>query len=329
MIARVADSCFWLGRYLERSEATARLLYVTRNLSMDAEMEPRQCWLPVIIVNGQEPAYLKRTAEHSTHDTTGDQVEDYMVWADDNLSSIQNSLRAARENARQIREVISLEVWESVNELYLWIESDEALREFRASRYPFYRRIRQGCQLIAGLMRSTMLHELPLNFIWLGMLLERGSQTARVLDVHHHALSLRERTHQVVETALWLSLLRACSAYEPFTKKYRGRVSGDAVASFLSFEPLFPKSITYCLHEALARYAVIRPPEQVDLPGGQSWGRLKALDRWVSERAGEGADGDIHGTLTHVVDEIAAICTGLSRELFWQQVSVPAMESAQ
>lgn len=328
MISRVADCCFWFGRYLERSEATARLLNVTRVLSMDAEMEPRQCWLPVIIVHGQEPAYLKRTAEHSTHDTTGEQVEEYMVWADDNLSSIQASVRAARENARQVREVLSLEVWEATNELYLWIESDAAMQEYRTARYAFYRHIRQACQLVSGLMRSTMLHDLPLNFIWLGMLLERGSQTARVLDVHHHALMMRERTHQVIETALWLSLLRACSAYEPFTKMARGQVTGRAVAQFLSFEPRFPKSIAYCLCEALARYAVIRPPDQPGLPGGEAWARLTALERWLAERARDGADGDIHRTLTHVVDEIAAICTMLSRELFWQVPAEP-MESAQ
>ncbi|MES3035544.1 MAG: alpha-E domain-containing protein [Gemmatimonadota bacterium] len=328
MISRVADCCFWFGRYIERTEATARLMSVTRTLAMDAEMEPRQCWLPVIIVNGQEPAYLRRTAEHSMHDSTGDQVEEYMTWADDNLSSIQASVSAARENARQIREVISLEVWETINELYLWLESDAAQQEFRAARYSFYRRIRQGCQLVTGLLRSTMLHELPLNFIWLGMLLERGSQTARVLDVHHHALVLRERTHQVIETALWMSLLRACSAYEPFTKRNRGRVTGDAVADFLIFEPLFPKSITYCVCEALARFAVIRPPHEDGLPGGESQARLDALDAWLTGHAAIPEGGDIHQLLTHVVDEIAAICNGLSRELFGQ-VPVPASESAQ
>jgi uncharacterized alpha-E superfamily protein len=328
MISRVADSCFWFGRYLERTEATARLMSVTRTLAMDAEMEPRQCWIPVIIVNGQEPAYLRRTAEHSMHDTTGEQVEEYMTWADDNLSSIQNSVSAARENARQIREVISLEVWEAINELYLWLESDEAVHEFRTARYVFYRRLRQGCQLIAGLLRSTMLHELPLNFIWLGMLLERGSQTARVLDVHHHALSLRERNNQVIETALWMSLLRACSAYEPFTKRNRGRVTGDAVAAFLTFEPAFPKSIAYCVCEALARFAVIRPPDAAGLPGGPTQARLQALDRWITEHAVQGAGDDIHTLLTHVVDEIAVICLGLSRELFGEP-AVQAMESAQ
>lgn len=328
MISRVADCCFWFGRYIERTEATARLLHVTRNLSLDAALEPRQCWIPVVIVSGEEAHFVEKHGADVPNDVVGQRVEQHMTWETENFSSLLSSVAAARENARSIREVVSLEVWEAVNEMYLWLLSDLARAEYHNARYSFYKRLRQGCQLITGLLRSTMLHELPLNFIWLGMLLERASQTARVVDVHHHALMLRERTHQVVETALWLSLLRACAAYEPFTKRNRGRVTGDAVAAFLIFEPLFPKSIAYSVHEAWCRFAVIRPPEQADLPGGLTQARLHALDRWVTEHAERGAGDDIHELLTHVVDEIAAICTGLSRELFGLS-SAPAMESAQ
>ena len=328
MISRVADSCFWLGRYLERAEATARLLYVTRNLSMDAEMEPRQCWLPVIIVIGEEPQFIDRTTEHPSAQTSGEQVERYMTWDENNLSSIRCSISAARENARSIREVISLEVWEAINEMYLWMGSAEARAEYATARYSFYRRIRSHCQLTSGLLRSTMLHEAPLNFIWLGLLLERAGQTARVVDVHHHALMLRERTHQVIEAALWLSLLRACSGMEPFMKKHRGRVTGDAVAEFLIFEPNFPKSIACSVRQAWTRFAMIRSPEETGLPGGQTLERLHALDRWVTEASLHGARTEVHDMLTHVVDEIAEICNGLGRELFGH-VSSPALESAQ
>ncbi|MBC7841872.1 MAG: alpha-E domain-containing protein [Gemmatimonadaceae bacterium] len=329
MISRVADSCFWFGRYLERTEATARLLYVTRNLAMDAELEAKQCWLPVVIVSGEEPRFMARLGPQLSNERVGDVVEFYMSWDENNLSSIRSSVEAARENARSIREVISLEVWEAINEMYLWLGSEVARDEYHSARYSFYKRLRQGCQLISGLLRSTMLHELPLNFIWLGMLLERGSQTARVVDVHHHALVLHERTHQVIETALWLSLLRVCSAYEPFTKKNRGRATGDAVAAFLLFEGLFPKSIAYCIREARSRFAVIRPPDRTDLPGGLTQARLQALDRWMRERAEDVSLGDIHELLTHVVDEVAAICTGLSREVLGQAFVASAMESAQ
>jgi uncharacterized alpha-E superfamily protein len=328
MISRVADCCFWLGRYIERIEATARLLSVTRTLAMDAELEPRQCWLPVVIVIGEEPQFVEMTTEMQVPTTSGEQVERYMTWDEENFSSIRASVAAARENARQIREVISLEVWETINELYLWMAGADARAEYASDRYLFYRYVRQRCQLVGGLLRSTMLHELPLNFVWLGMLLERAGQTARVVDVQHHALMIRERENQIVETALWLSLLRACSAFEPFTKRNRGRITGDAVAYFLIFEPLFPKSIAYSVHEAWCRFAVIRPPEDTSLPGALTQERLRVLDRRIADHAAVGVAGDVHGMLTHVVDEIAEICTSLGAELFGQ-VPVPALESAQ
>ena len=328
MISRVADSCFWLGRYIERIEATARLLSVTRNLAMDAELEPRECWLPVVIVIGEEPQFVQMTTEMAIPVTSGEQVERYMTWDEDNMSSIRQSVSAARENARQIREVISLEVWETVNELYLWMGSTDARTEYANERHAFYRYVLQRCQLMAGLLRSTMLHELPLNFVWLGMLMERAGQTARVVDVQHHALMSYERENQVIETALWLSLLRACSAFEPFTKRNRGRITGDAVANFLIFEPLFPKSIAYSVHEAFCRFLVIRPPEETTLPGEATQERLRALDGWIASHAENGVDGNVHGVLTHVVDEVAEICSGLGHELFGHR-SEAELESAQ
>jgi len=332
MISRVADACFWLGRYLERTEANARLLYITRNLSLDHELEARQCWLPVVIVCGEESRFATVHGERPSNIDVGERVEHYMTWDEQNFVSIHRSVSAARENARSIREVISLEVWEAINEMYLWLGSDVAKGEYETARYSFYKRLRQGCQLIAGLLRSTMLHESPLNFVWLGMLLERASQTARVVDVHHHALMLRERASQVVETGLWLSLLRACAGHEPFTKKSRGRVTGSAVAHFLMFEPVFPKSIAYSVHEAWCRLEVIRPPDQPMLPGAASQARLLALDAWVSVQAARGlddsADGDIHAMLTHVVDEVSAIGTAISRELLGADPEVTAATDA-
>ena len=239
MISRVADHCFWLGRYLERTEATARLLSVTRNLSLDGNLTPMQCWLPVLIVSGEEPRFVARFGAEEAG--RGEAVERDMTWSDENPASLRRSIGAARENARSIREVISLEVWEAINELYLWMNGRGGQGEYGFERHDFYRHIRLSSQLVSGLLRSTMLHEPPLNFIRLGKLLERASQTARVVDVHHHALTLVERSHQVVETALWLSLLRVCSGFEPFMKKSQGRVTGDAVADFLVFEPRFPK----------------------------------------------------------------------------------------
>jgi uncharacterized alpha-E superfamily protein len=318
VISRVADHCFWFGRYLERAESAARLLHVTGNLSLDAELTAEQCWLPVVIVSGEREHFFEKHGPDAAGD--GDTVQRYMTWDDDNLTSILRSVTAARENARSIREVVSIEAWETVNELYLWMSSPDARADFDKDRVGFYRHIRSGVQLCLGLLRSTMLHDTPLDFIWLGVMLERVGQTARVLDVHHHAFTSLTGRQEVVETALWLSLLRACSGFEPFMKRNLGRVTGDAVASFLVFESDFPRSIRFCLDAASDRFfrhiRPLQPSASSALPGADTAARLEALAGWLRARAGEPLGAGIHELLTHVVDETAAVCLGLSRELF-------------
>jgi uncharacterized alpha-E superfamily protein len=326
VISRVADHCFWLGRYLERAESIARVLSVTGHLSLDAELPPEQCWLPVIIVSGEREHFFAKHGEGA--DRSGELVQRYMTWDEDNLTCIQRSIAAARENARSIREVVSLEGWESTNELHLWMSSPEAEALYEHDRYAFYRHIRRGVQLVLGLLRSTMLHDMPLDFIWLGVMLERVGQTARVLDVHHHAFTSLAGRQEVVETALWLSLLRACSGYEPFMKRNRGRVNAEAVARFLIFEPDFPRSIRFCLDAAADRFFQhIRPLEQSSLPGAETTTRLQGLAAWLRMRAEEPLPADVHELLTHVVDETATVCNLLAVELLGY--GPPTMSSEQ
>ena len=312
MISRVADHCFWLGRYVERAESTARVLAVTRALALDGELSPRQAWAPVVIVSGQDADFQAEHGEQGLED--GELVQRYLAWDHDNPVSIVCSVAGARENARSIREVVAQEVWEVINELHLWLRSSAADADWAAHRHGFYRRVRNSSQLLLGLLRSTMLHEPPLDFIWLGMLLERTGQTARLLDVHHHALT-QLGTHRVVETALWLSLLRACSGFEPFMKRYQGRVGNGAVASFLILEHRFPRSIRYCVGSAYDRLCAIRPPEDHHLPGGRSLEALHALDAWVDALAPLDLTGTIHDVLTHVVDEVSSVCDKIGSEL--------------
>ncbi|MBC7794258.1 MAG: alpha-E domain-containing protein, partial [Clostridia bacterium] len=240
-----------------------------------------------------------------------------MALGEKNASSIKACVAFARENARSIREVVSLEFWETLNELYLWLSSASGRHDFAINRYGFYRRIREAVQLCLGVMRNTMLHDAAFNFISLGLLLERCGQTARILDVQHHILT-QLATHDVVETALWLSLLRACSGHEPFMKSNRGAlVSPIAVASFLVLEPAFPRSVRYCLKHAYDRLVAVRPQGATDLPGGATLERLRVLEQWLAVQTPAGlAPSDIHDLLTHIVDEAAAICDGIATELF-------------
>ena len=319
MISRVADHCFWFGRYIERAEAAARMLAASLSLAIDAELPAHLVWQPVLVVSGEEPRFAARFAEdRDDHPAWGDgeQVQRFLVWDDDSGVSLARSIQGMRWNARSIREVLSGEAWEAVNELHLWMASDAAHASYAGSREGFYHHVRRATQLALGLLRSTMLHDEPLDFIWLGVLLERVSQTARMLDVHHHAFTQMSRRHEVVETALWLSLLRALSGSEAYLKRAAGRVSSEAVARFLISEPAFPRSIAYCVHSAYSRLCDIRPPEARELPGGAALERLRVLDTWVAARQAEPLIGaGVHDLLTHVVDEVHDICRTLGEEL--------------
>lgn len=324
MISRVADHCFWFGRYVERAEATSRMLAASMSLALDGELPAAQVWRPILVVSGEEAAFRRRIAggaDDSPAWGTAEVVQRFLVWDEDNGVSLARSIAGARFNARSVREVLSLEAWEAVNELHLWSRGDLAPVLYAQHRETFYHHVRRSTQLTLGLLRSTMLHDEPLDFVWLGVLLERISQTARILDVHHHAFTTLARGTtagaDVVETGLWLSLLRALSGSEAYLKRAAGRVSSEGVARFLMTEPAFPRSIAYCVHSAYDRLCAIRPPDHTDLPGGVSLARLAALDAWVSAHLATApiATPDIHGLLTHVVDEVHEICGSLGREL--------------
>jgi uncharacterized alpha-E superfamily protein len=316
VISRVADHCFWFGRYMDRAESTARLLQVTRTLVFDADIPVTQCWKPLVTVSGEHPAFVKLHGEDATGD--GEAVQSYMTWDGDNLVSLISSVRSARENARVIRDVLSLEAWEEVNELYLWLGSPEAAQLYRENREQFYRRVRKSTQLVLGLVRSTMLHDTPMSFLWLGVMLERVGQTARTLDMHHHTMNLERNldgAHQIVEVALWLSLLRACSGYEAFAKRSQGRASSKAVTSFLVFDRQFPRSLRYCLRAARRILGDIWPEAAAGGIGGRSYSRIGTLADWLDGREASFSPAGLHTVLTKVVDETSALCSHVTEEM--------------
>ena len=335
MISRVADHCFWVGRYIERAESTARLLQVTRALAFDAELPPLHCWRPLMIVSGQFPEFSAHFGADAAGN--GDIVQRYMTWAPENPVSISTSVRSAREGARSIREVLGHEIWQATNELYLWFASEEAGAVYVHDRDEVYRNIRRGTQLCLGLVRSTMLHDEPMDFLWLGVLLERIGQTARILDMHHHIQGAADAPQTLLQTALWLSLLRACSGFEAFMRREQGRVSREAAVSFLLYEARFPRSLRYCVRSALALSQRLdvnidsepwegsEPPAKGSARQSQASPtrthgkgavtaartRLDALDRWLDTQEAKDIPLTVHALLTHVIDEASTACQEL------------------
>jgi len=284
-------------------------------------MPTQAVWRPVVTVSGQYPDFIERFGDKAAGQ--GDAVQRYMTWATENSVSIRNSIWGARESARSIREVLSLDIWQATNELYLWFMSEEAQRTYALDRDEIYRQIRRQTQLSLGLVRSTMLHDTPMDILWLGVLLERIGQTARILDMHHYLLEGANGNgsngsagpaqdgagkHQIVQTALWLSLLRTCSGFEAFMRVHKGRVTGHDAVEFLLFEERFPRSLRYCVRSALALMRRIWPAELAAI-GGAPLARLAALDAWLGERKRDLEPASIHDLLTHVVDETALVCS--------------------
>lgn len=321
MISRVADHCFWLGRYLERAESTARLLQVTESLAVEGDLLPLQCWQPVLITEDEEGSFIRLRSAEALAD--GEAVQEFLCFNPQVHASLLCSIGAARENARSIRETISLEAWESINELHLWMQSPAARASFDEERYGFYRHIRREVQLCLGLLRGTMLQDLPLDFIWLGVVLERTGQTSRILDVHHHAFTIASEAGEpvgsaapaVVHLSHWLSLLRACYGFEPFMKTHHGPVTGQAVARFLLFEQRFPRSVRHCLRRARETLARIRPASS-GLPVLLSFQRLVVAEAWLEVLAsGPFEYASLHEILTRVIDESQGACNEISLEL--------------
>jgi uncharacterized alpha-E superfamily protein len=237
VLSRVAESLFWVGRYVERAEDTARLLDVLfHQILEDPAMDEKQGCAIVASVMGTDP---------STASDTG-WLLDRLGYDPDNPSSIVGALQAARQNARTVREALSAEIWESLNAAYHELPARvAAARDFGPA--PFFAYIRQRAALIAGLAESSLIRDDAYDFVVLGRNLERVDMTARLLSARISAPS---------PYAEWVSTLRACSAQEAYQRTYQRSVDGRSAIEFLLLDRLFPRSVFHALviaEEALAR----------------------------------------------------------------------------
>lgn len=321
MISRVAEHCFWLSRYLERAENTARVLEVNHTLLLDFHVPVEQQWRPLLIISGVHDYKEEANAEN---------VQDYMTWDASNPSSIASSLGMARENGRIIREVISAEVWERLNYYHLWMQSPAAGAIFGSNRSEFYAQIRRINQLLYGIACGTMSHGEPFEFYQLGMYLERVSQTARILDVKYHTLLPKvEEVGTPTDSAHWIAILMSCSGYEPFHKKARNQPAdpGMAVAEFLIFDDLFPRSILRCLRECQEACSVISG-DPASAPKTAADQRLAALVKWVESRSiADVVKEGLHQFLTRVVDGVIEVGNEIHKTYFDPPIGPPSGSS--
>lgn len=311
MISRVAEHCFWMARYLERAENTARVLDVNHTLLLDFHVPAERQWQPLLVISGIHE-YAKEPTEEN--------VQGHMTWDRDNPFSILSSLAAARENARIIREVISGEMWERVNYYHLWMQGAAGRAAYASNRSEFYAQVRRINQLVHGIADATMSHGEAWEFVQLGTYLERASQTARIMDVKYH--SLRRTDADVgtpVDNAHWAAILTSCSGYEPFHKKPRPAPidPAAAVAEFLIYDDQFPRSIVHCLAGAKAAAEAVAPGAEPVEPVRQ----LATLLEWLAARTIHDVLHDgLHECLTHVVDATHQVGNAVHTTFFAAEV---------
>jgi len=314
VISRVAESCYWMNRYVERVETLARILDVNLSFQLDVDLPQAERWRPLVVVTGQEKPFLDEAPADRVDDA--EFVQDYLVWSESNPTSIRSSLFWARENARTIRETISLEMFETLNDLWVWLGARSTRRLYEQNRHGFYLHLRNGCLLFHGVSHGTMLHEDPFEFMRLGTALERVNQTARVLDVKHHAVGPDSGVETPASAAQWLATLRFCAGFEPFFKRAENVLSGGAVAGFLLFDSSFPRSVHHNLLRARNFLALVRPPPPSSV-GEVSWQRVgELIDRFEALSIEEVLRRGLHEVLTWVVDSAARIGDQIHADFF-------------
>lgn len=317
MLSRVADSIYWMNRYVERAENVARFVDVNHYLTLDLPDDDATAWRPVVATTGDDTAFRERYGE-----ATRENALRFLVFDREYPSSVVSCLGAARENARSVREVISTEMWEVVNRAYLAVRGADPARVIEAP-HEFLAEVKQASQLFVGTTYLTMTHNEGWHFGRLARLLERADKTSRIIDVRCFALQQRGRLDASSEEILWAALLKSASSFEMYRKRH-GRITPREVMAFLLFAPQFPRSVYYCvrkaersLHAIIAAQGKVRdpvsmmpPPPLVPQSQWQSQsmgGQRQSMGPWGSNLAVERIESLRTDIERATVEEILAI----------------------
>ncbi len=312
MLSRTADHLFWMSRYTERAENTARMLdvnYQTSLLPQSASVA-QVGWEGLLSISELMPAY---TARHGAVEPRA--VMEFMVRDERNPSSIVSCLQAARENARAVRGTLTTEVWETQNQT--WLEVQRMLREGAFERDPaqFFEWVKFRSHLSRGVTVGTMLMDEALYFMRLGTFLERADNTARLVDVKFHALEsdfygAASEKDQEYDFYHWSAILRSVSGFEIYRKVYRDVIKPERVAELLILRPDMPRS----LHASLA--AVVDNLEHV--ANGQSHDTQRHAGKLLAElryaRIDEILATGLHAYLTQFLDRVNSLGARISRD---------------
>jgi uncharacterized alpha-E superfamily protein len=270
VLSRVADAVYWMSRYIERAENTARCIDVNISLTLDLGDEWANQWAPLIFTTGGDELFAERYGE-----ATRENVLKFLTFDRENPNSIFSCIASARANARSVRESLSTSVWEELNRFYLRLNEVRQSGDFDTA---IYDDVKRASQLLTGIMDSTQTHNEAWHFARLGRLLERGDQTSRILDVKYFILL--PTIHDVgssFDITQWSALLKSASALNMYRRVHH-RIVPARVVEFIALDPDFPRSMRFCISRAEHSLHKITgtPPDEYSLPVERELGRARA-----------------------------------------------------
>ena len=319
MLSRVADSLYWINRYVERAENISRFVEVSEAMALDCPPGSAEPWLPLIDASGDRELFDKLFPAGNPED-----VVQFLVREARNPSSVVNCIANARENARQIREIITTEMWEQINSLYWNLQEPEFWQQPPQEQL---REIRRSCQLFYGITDATLSRDLSWQFSRLGRLLERADKTTRILDVKYFLLlPSPEEVGGVLDELQWIALLRTAGAYQMFRQSQQRAIVPEQVASFLLLDPIFPRSVRYCLERISETLRIIRsdavpgPPDDLECLSGL------VLARWSFTRIEELVANGLHEAIDHLQKDLNRM-HDLIEQRYFISTSAPSLPS--
>lgn len=244
MLSRVADSIYWMSRYVERAENLARFVDVTHNMSLDLPPESEQQWEALVYASGDHEYFDKKYGE-----PTRENVIQFLTFDREYTGSILSCVHAARENARSVRESISSEMWEQLNQFNIMVR-DAAKAGSMESPNSFFEAVKNASNLFVGITVTSFSQGEAWHFARLGRTLERADKTSRILDVKYFTLLPNvEDIGSPIDDLQWSAVLRSVSGFEMYRKRHHG-ITPQRVVGFLVLDRQFPRAIMHCVDVA-------------------------------------------------------------------------------
>lgn len=246
MLSRVANSIYWLGRYLERAENYARFIDVNFNLMLDLPGDLKEQWEPLVMATGDKALYQSSNQSYDMQE-----VIYFLAFNEENPNSLISSISKARENARMVRENLSKETWEKLNETYHFVKKASENKTWKKEDpRSFFESVKSQILLLYGIADSTVARTEGWYFRQLGQYLERADKTSRILDVKYHILlPSPKEVGSPLDFLHWMALLKSVTAFNTYRRLY-GNIDPSGVVEFLVLNKYFPRSVFFCLKEA-------------------------------------------------------------------------------